>query len=328
MLAWNGHVDVVPPGDEREWTDPPFEGRTRDGRLWGRGAVDMKGSVACALAAVETIAAAGLRLEGEVLFLVAADEETGGHLGTAHLVSTGAARGADAAICGEATGLNLFVAAKGLLWLEIVVRGRACHASQPDGGVNAIAGMAHILEALARWRSRVPEHPLVGSPTLVPTVISGGIKENIIPDECRVRVDRRLLPGETVASATSEVEDLLDEVRHTHGLVINVEEITHWAASEIDAFAEIVEVAQSAVRAVTGSEPAIGGSTGATDARHLINSGNVPTLILGPGSIDQAHTVDEWVATEQLELATLVFADIFCKFLGWSEVTAEEREHI
>lgn len=324
VLAWNGHIDVVPTGAESDWTRPPFEPYLADGRLYGRGSVDMKGSVACALAAIETIAAAGLSLDGELLLLIGADEETGGHHGAAYLLEQGLGQGVDAAICGEGTDLDLFVAAKGLLWLELVVRGRSSHASRPELGTNAVAGMGRVLALLEGWRPAVPDHPLLGAPTLAPTMVQGGLKENLIPDECRLRIDRRLLPGETSESAIAELETLLEEARR-EGIEVEVNELSYWAPSEIDAEEEIVAVARRAVIAGSGREPAVGGTTGATDARHLINTGGIPTLLFGPGSIDQAHTVDEWVEVEQLELATVAFALVFCDYLGCSPAAASRR---
>jgi succinyl-diaminopimelate desuccinylase len=317
VLGWNGHMDVVPTGDPAQWTAGPFDGHVADGRLWGRGAADMKGSVACALTALETIAAAGVELEGEVLLLIAADEETGGHLGTAHLVREGAARGADAFICGEATELDLFVVAKGLLWMEIAVHGRACHASQPQLGRNAVAIAGQLLGALGRWSSPHPPHPLLGAPTLTPTMIHGGVKENLVPDECHVRVDRRLLPGESREAAVAEVQEIADAVAREHEVEVSVRVLSHWEPSEIDESEAIVSAARAAVEAVLGRAPAIGGTTGSTDARHLINDGGIPTLILGPGRMAEAHTVDEWIAVDQLELGTLAFAATFCEFLGY-----------
>jgi acetylornithine deacetylase/succinyl-diaminopimelate desuccinylase len=179
--------------------------------------------------------------------------------------------------------------------------------------------MGALVAALARWQSPNPPHPLLGSPTLTPTMIEGGVKENLVPDECRLRVDRRLLPGEHRDAAVAEVRAIADEVARDHDVEIDLGVLSHWEPSEIDESAEIVSAARTAVQAVTGRTPSIGGTTGATDARHLINEGGIPTLLLGPGRMAEAHTVDEWIAVEQLELGTLAFAATFCEFLGWRD---------
>lgn len=315
-LIWNGHVDVVPAGDPAAWRHPPFAGQVDGGRLWGRGSADMKGAIACALEALAMLRRTGIALEGAVELQLVADEESLGSLGTEYLITRGMAQ-ADAAICGEPTGLWPVVAARGGLWVEIETRGKSCHASTPHLGVNAVVTMARFLT----WLERAPlpgSHPLLGGPTLSVTAVRGGIKDNVVPDRCTATVDRRLIPGETAESAESALQALLDEQRRRDpefGASLRV--VRHAAPSEISPCEPIVQAAVAALEQLGLGERQPTGMPGSTDARFLIRDAGIPTLIVGPGQIAEAHTVDESVALDELEQGALVYALIFARFLGW-----------
>jgi acetylornithine deacetylase/succinyl-diaminopimelate desuccinylase family protein len=315
VLIWNGHTDVVPVGDAGAWRHEPFGGTVAEDRLWGRGAVDMKGAIASVLAGLVTIRRAGLELAGELALQFVADEETGGTLGTAHLLRDGLER-ADGAIVGEPTRLEAVVAAKGLLWLELRLRGVSAHASQPAQGTNAIEHLAVVLQALRGLELGAAGHPLVGRPTVTPTLVSGGTKANIVPDRCTLTIDCRLPPGQSPEEAVGAVRALLAGLARTHGVDASVTELASWEASEVDPGESIVEAVQDATAQVLGRRAPVAGMTGSTDARYLVNDARIPTVIFGPGSLEQAHTTDEWIAVEQLELGCLAYAATLCRFLG------------
>ncbi len=318
-LLWNGHIDVVPVGDPSAWRYPPFEGVVADGRLWGRGSADMKGAVAAILEAAAILHRAGLRLRGTLLVHAVADEEMLGDLGTRLLVEQGQAQ-ADAAICGEPTSLRPLVAARGLLWVEATTFGRSCHASTPHLGVNAIVKMSRVVQALAETRFAA-NHPLLGHPTLSVGTIAGGTKTNVVPDRCTVTVDRRLLPGESPAHAFEHLKRQLDTLRVSDpDLRVELRTIKEAEPSEISADEPIVRSALRA-RALLGLEPVSpGGMPGTTDARFLVNQGRVPAVILGPGELEQAHTVNESISLEQLRQAALLYAAVVCDYLGCEDV--------
>lgn len=314
-LLWNGHLDVVAAGDRSAWRYPPFDGVIAEGRLWGRGSADMKGAVAAILEAVAILNRAGIALQGTLAVQAVADEEVLGPLGTRYLVEHGHAR-ADAGICGEPTQLQPLVAARGLMWAEITTLGRSCHASTPQLGVNAIVKMSKVVQALSDLRFRA-RHPVLGSPTLNVGTITGGTNTNVVPDRCTITVDRRLVPGETIEGARDElVQELAALQASDPELRPELRLIRDARPSEIRADEPIVR-SVARVRELLGLGPTRpGGMPGTTDARYLINDARIPTVILGPGDVTQAHVVNESVAIAELEHAALLYAGILCDVLG------------
>lgn len=315
-LAWNGHLDTVPAGSADTWSSPPFEGRIVNGALVGRGACDMKGSIAATLAAVAAIRRSGLELRGSLTLHLAADEELAGLHGTKVLLERGYLD-QDAAIVGEATGLQLGLAQRGGAWLTATAFGRAAHGSQPDLGVNAITSMARFL---LRLREGLPDrhHPLAGSPTINAAIIAGGSAPNVVPDRCSVDIDRRVIPGETdPQEVLAPLRALIDELHAEHPEVLIELEVREWTdAAEAPPDSRVATLARAAVAAETGATPADAGFTGITDARYYINRAGIPAVILGPGSLSVAHTADEWVAVEDLVTAARASARLFVSFLG------------
>ena len=194
VLAWNGHTDVVPTADDTQWRHSPFAALVADGRLWGRGATDMKGSIACVLQAFSMIDRAGLELQGEVAISLVADEECGGLLGSGYLYEHGILPRADAGICGEPTGFDVVTTAQGRLWIELTTFGTSAHASKAELGDNAIKGMQKVLQAFEKQESE--SQAVDRRVVLTPTVIRGGDSPNSIPDCCTLTIDCRFLPSE------------------------------------------------------------------------------------------------------------------------------------
>lgn len=317
-LAWNGHLDVVPAGDATTWDRPPFAGDVVDGRLVGRGAADMKGAIAAALAAAAAIRRSGVRLDGSLEFHLAADEELTGLHGTKVLWEQGLLV-QDACIVGEPSDLRLGLAERGGAWVTAIARGRAAHGSTPHLGVNAITSMARLL---LRLPEVLPdrEHHLVGRPSVNAAIVTGGSAPNVVPDRCEVDVDRRLVPGETSAREVLEpFERLAAELRREHPEVELEFRLREWTdAAESPADSDLARVCREAVRAETGSVPRDHGFTGISDARFYINEARIPTVILGPGSLTVAHTANEWVDVAELVTAARVYARAFVSFLGGS----------
>ena len=314
-LAWNGHLDVVPAGDPSTWSRPPFGGEVADGRLIGRGAADMKGPVASAIAAVAAIRRAGVSMAGTLDLHLAADEELTGLQGTKVLLERGFLD-QDAAIVGEPTDLKLGLAERGGVWITATANGRSAHGSTPHLGVSAITSMARFL---LRIEEVLPdlEHPLVGRPTVNAALIEGGSAPNVVADRCVVDVDRRLIPGETSPEAILlPFERLAADIAVEHPEVDLSFEIREWTdAAESDPGSAIAERCRHAVRA-EGREPAVVGFTGITDARFYINDARIPTVILGPGSLEVAHTTGESVAVDDLVAAARIYARVFLGYLG------------
>ncbi|HEY7659957.1 MAG TPA: M20 family metallopeptidase [Actinomycetota bacterium] len=313
-LAWNGHLDVVPAGDPGTWSHPPFAAEVVDGRLVGRGAADMKGPVASALAAVAAIRRSGVRLGGTIDLHLVADEELTGLNGTKVLLEQ-SFLDQDAAIVGEPTDLRLMLAERGGAWVRAIARGRAAHGSTPQLGVNAITSMARFL---LRIEEVLPdlEHPLVGRPSVNAAIIEGGSAPNVVPDTCVVDVDRRVVPGETDPAAVLEpFERLARAITRDHPEVDLSFDLHLWTdAAEADPDSEISRVCRAAMRAETGRTTEDSGLTGITDARFYLNDAGVQAVLLGPGSLTVAHTADEWVAVEDLVTASRIYARVFAAF--------------
>jgi acetylornithine deacetylase/succinyl-diaminopimelate desuccinylase family protein len=315
-LAWNGHLDVVPAGDPTTWMLDPWGGTVRDGRLVGRGSVDMKGGIAAALAAAAGLRRAGIGLAGRLAFHLVADEEVGGIHGTKVLFERGLLT-QDACVVGEPSELRLGLAQRGGAWLTAIARGKAAHGSQPDRGVNAITTMARFL---LRLPEALPEreHPLVGRPTVNAALIAGGSGPNVVPDRCEVDIDRRILPGETDADAVrAPFLALVDRLRGEHPEVDIDVHLREWSdAAEAAPDAAIVRAAREAVAAETGHAPDEVGFTGITDARFYLNDAAIPGVILGPGSLSVAHTANESVPVDELVTAARIYARLFVAWCG------------
>ena len=312
-LIVNGHIDVVPvhrPG----WTRDPFAGELDGGRLYGRGTADMKGGIAAAVEALSTLARAGREQACDIAFHLVADEERGGGFGTAALVASGKVNGA-ACLVPEPTGMALCIAERGLFVADLIVHGRPAHGSQPRDGVSAVEMAAKVVLALHAADFGGPEHELLGRPTCNIGMISGGTGHNTVAERCTLKVDRRLLPGDTAASAEAGVRALVDAIGDPD-LRYDIELEVFGEASELDRSDPFVDAMQAASTAVLGEPAPIVGMRFTTDARFVRNQSGIPTVVCGPGEISQAHTNDEWVEVSRLVDATAVYAELFATFAG------------
>jgi acetylornithine deacetylase/succinyl-diaminopimelate desuccinylase-like protein len=282
----------------------------------GRGAADMKGAVASAIAAAAAIRRAGVSLGGTLELHLAADEELTGLHGTKVLWERGFLD-QDACIVGEPTELSLGLAERGGAWITAVAHGRAAHGSTPHLGVNAITSMARLLLRLEEVLPDI-EHPLVGRPTVNAAIVSGGGAPNVVPDRCVADIDRRIVPGEISKQDVLEpFERLAADIRREHPETELEFRIREWTdAAEAEADAAIATVCREAVRVETGTSPRDVGFTGITDARFYLNQAGIPAVILGPGSLAVAHTADERVDVADLVTAARVYARAFVGFLG------------
>jgi acetylornithine deacetylase/succinyl-diaminopimelate desuccinylase-like protein len=304
------HQDTVP-GDAMKI--PPFSGEVSGGRLWGRGACDVKGGMASVLAAAARLAAKRPRGTASVILAFTVDEE---HTfrGAQRLMqgpwgSSGAdLPGPDMAVVVEPTLLKVVIAHKGLTRWKVRTTGRSSHGASPELGVNAVYLMSPVIQALeehARELGRAAPHPLLGRPTMNLGLVSGGTSVNTVPASCVVELDRRLIPGEDAAGAWRACRDGVI-ARLPQGHPVSFEE--PWLAEpplDTPSDARVVSLAMEAVSAVEGRAETRGVPYG-TDGSTIAAAG-VPTIVLGPGDIAQAHTEDEWIETAQIERAAEVF---------------------
>ncbi len=306
-LLMLGHTDVVPVGDG--WTVDPFGAELRDGRIYGRGSCDMKGGLAATLAAMSTIGRAGVGLTGPLHLAALADEEQLG-IGVRRWVA-GPAPDAAGCIVVEPTDLQTVTAARGDCYLVITVHGRAAHAGQPDDGCNAIAGAAVVVADLERWHAELAAsaHPLVGAPTISVGVISGGVGPSVVPAQCRLEVDRRLLPGERAADVVAAVRARLEGLRlEERGLGWDVEAPMDMPGFETAATDPFVTTVDRALADGGGPGRPLGGWTAACDGGFVAAEWRMPVVVLGAGSVtEQAHRADESVAVEDLVVAARAY---------------------
>jgi len=288
------HMDTV--GGESPMI---FEPREKHGRLHGRGACDTKGSIAAMLTALTELARSSRRpKETEIVFAGLVDEENG-QAGSRALIAKGFR--ADFAIVGEPTNLQVVTAHKGDLWLQLETRGKAAHGSRPDLGRNAVHEMARIVDLFettyaAALKQR--RHPLLGHPTVSVGTIAGGSQPNIVPDHCRISIDRRTLPGETEAGVRREIKGLL----RRHRLSANLLNIRNAPCPPMEADLRLPLI-RMFLQAAGQRKPV--GVHYFCDAA-VLASGGIPSAVFGPGDIAQAHTADEWISLRQLEEGTQV----------------------
>ena len=307
-LIVNGHLDVVPI-DPGEWTHDPFGGELEDGRLYGRGTSDMKGGIAAAVEALSTLRRAGTEPVCDVVFHLVADEERGGKVGTAVLADEGRIRG-DACLVPEPTSMDVCVAERGLVVVNLTTKGTPAHGSSPRDGISAVETAAKAVLALHAAEYAGPPHPLLGLPTANVGTIEGGSGHNTVAERCRFQVDRRLLPGMTAETAVEEIEAKLEAIGDPN-LRYDLEIEVFGEASEMDPDHPFVEQVRGVIERVTGRRPELLGMPFATDARFVRNQAGIPAVVCGPGGLAQAHVHDEWVAVSSLVDATAVYAELY-----------------
>ncbi|HEX6984391.1 MAG TPA: M20 family metallopeptidase [Planctomycetaceae bacterium] len=291
---------------------PPFEPTVSDGRLYGRGSCDTKAGLAAMMHAVASLAAGGRRPPCDVWLAAVVDEEHS-FRGVLRLCEGLAA---DAAIVAEPTQLRLVTASKGVLRWRIVVRGRAAHSSKPHLGVNAITHMARVVLALDEDHRRLAgrEHPLLGPATCSVGVIRGGVQVNVVPDECAIEIDRRLLPGERAGEVLTHYQALLDELKREHGTFDVLMEPPMLVDEALETPADAAPVrAAGDLLAELGLDGTPCGVPFGSDASKLSRQG-IPSLIVGPGSIDRAHAAVEYVELDQVERAYEFYREFCLRF--------------
>jgi succinyl-diaminopimelate desuccinylase len=307
-FAFNSHVDVVPAGGG--WSSDPFTLVERDGQLYGRGACDAKGQVACMIEAIELLATARECWSGTVLGVFVADEEVASRGARAYVATKPKI---DFCVIGEPTSNAVAIAHKGSMRPLVRIRGVTAHSASPDKGVNPLYKAAKLLRRIADQHRALQtlSHPLLGSPSLTVTRLNGGHADNVTPEFCDLLLDRRMIPQESEPEVRRQIEEMLAQA---------------WASDEVDAevlaylpttggAAEtrpdepIVSAALecSQRHGVTTREPY--GLQGACDLVHFRSLG-AQGVVMGPGRLDAAHKPDESVPQNELLQASLIHRDI------------------
>jgi len=322
-LMFEGHTDVVTAGDVSQWQHDPFGAEVEDGRIYGRGAADMKGGLVAALCAVKAIVESGVPLKGRILLAALADEE-GLMKGVKHFVHQGWAEGVDAAIICEPQDNHLGIAQKGVMWVRITAQGRMAHGAMPFVGVNPIYPMGELLTTLRLLEAEEmgrAGHDLLGWASITPTIIAapveGDPQHNVMPARCTLTLDIRLVPGQSPEEIANSVQGLLERVRAgNEGVDFTLEVIESRPPTATPREEPIVRVMAQAYHDLTGQQPVYSGVPGSTDGTILHAWAGVPIVTCGPGGTYIPHCVDEYVEIEQLVEAARLYALTAMRFLG------------
>lgn len=310
-----GHMDTVPPGSRR-WERDPLGGTVEGGRVYGLGAADMKGGLAAVAFAAGVLAEAGFEPSSDLVVAGTVGEEVD-CIGAAALVDAGLLEGASAIGIPEPSGLELYTAQKGALWVRIVVEGRAAHGARPDLGANAILRMQEAIRRIVAADWDAPPHPLLGRPTLNVATIHGGTKTNVVPDRCELTIDLRTLPGQAHGDLVARLEGILDELGgNGEGHEASLEVLNDKPAVSTPTQAPFVQAARATGRALWGRSMVPGGVSYFTDASVLAPASGLPIIILGPGEASRAHQKDEWVEVDALGEAARFYAALAVRWLG------------
>lgn len=296
ILAYNAHTDTIGAYDMGEGAFNPV---VCGGRLYGRGAADMKGALGCFILALENIASLKVPLKGQ-LYLTAVIGEEGPPSGSKHLVTHGFSP--DGVIVGEASDCQMFNGQRGGQFVRLKTYGKTGHGSIPDSGINAINHMVNLLNRIPKMNIFQERNPSFGPPTCTIGTINGGIRTNVIPDCCEATLDIRFppgyLPNEILSSFTKEMENMSIE-----GDALP-EEVGH-PAYLTNPESKVVDAVRNSLSDLN-INPDFRLAPFWTDMAHFVKAG-IPSLILGPGSILQAHSGNEYVELYQLELAAKIY---------------------
>jgi len=317
-LILNGHLDVVPVGPSgKEWRHDPWGGEVVNGRLYGRGSLDMKGPLAALVVAARAVVDARLPLAGTLQIVAVADEEQGGDLGTGALVAAGKIA-ADGALVAEPGNDGVVVAHRGFCFVRIRTKGRAGHASMPEESLNAVELMIDLLAACRELHLPHKRHRLLGKPSIaIGTTISGGSKINVIPDSCEATLDVRTVPGMIPEQVLT---DIRAHLRSNTPLGVDppdVELVRVCEPTESDMDSTIVQVAAAAFEREFARKPRLQGMPAGTDARWFVNGLGIPTVAaLAPGRIEECHIIDESIDVGELARYARIYADVIVSFLA------------
>ncbi len=327
-LMFEGHTDVVTEGDPNQWTYPPFSAQIVDGRMYGRGADDMKGGLVAAICAVKAVVESGITLGGDLLIGAVCDEE-GRMLGIKDFVDQGWAEGVDAAIICEPEENHLCIAQKGVMWVRVTATGKMAHGCMPRTGVNSAYPMADFLvqmHDLERTQIEVyGSDELLGEPSITPTIVRSPVKgepqNNVMPGQTEAVLDVRLIPGQSAEKLASEMLALCPQAdgQGNPAPRFDVAVIEARAPTSTSRDEPIVRVLDQAYRDLTGGEPVYGGVPGSTDGTILNSRAGIPIVTCGPGNIHVPHQVDEWLDLEQLIEATKLYVLAAMRFVGVRE---------
>lgn len=327
-IILNGHVDVVPAGDEAQWTYPPFSGEIVDGKLYGRGATDMKGGNLASLLAIQVLQALGVKLKGDVIFQSVVEEESGG-AGTLAAILRGYK--ADAALIPEPTNLKIFPKQQGSMWFRLTVKGRSAHGGTRYEGVSAIEKSMLVVQAIAQLEKERNERmtdPLYEQlPIPIPInigVIEGGKWPSSVADLVKLEGRMGVAPGEQMADAKAEMAAALQRLAEEDPWFaehpVELEWYgAQWVPGSVALDHPLMEILQRQFVAVMGKQAVVEASPWGTDGGLLTLLAETPAIVVGPGVTAVAHYPNEYVELEDVFRCAEIFALTLIEWCGIAE---------
>jgi len=327
VLLYDGHMDVVGPGDLSTWKHDPFAAEIENGVLYGRGAADMKGALAAMVYGAKMLVDRGIPLYGELYLAGVVQEEPCEGLGVQVLIEE-EGLSPDYVVLGEATDLQLSRGQRGRMEVKVTARGRSCHASAPERGENAIYHAARLIFGIELLSSQLAEDRFLGPGTLAVTHIENtGGSRNAVPDTCTFYIDRRLTLGETEAKALAEIRAVLlreeakadlavSEYRSTSFTGYEARAKCYYPAWALDREHPFVQQVSRAIRNELDYRPEAGRWAFSTDGVYTMGSAGIPTVGFGPGQERYAHAADERIAVRDIVQAARGYARIAAQVLG------------
>jgi succinyl-diaminopimelate desuccinylase len=313
-----GHMDVVPAGGAAAWDADPFAAELRDGKIYGRGASDMKSGLAAIAVALANLKQEGTTLPGDVLFAATADEEVDCR-GARRFVERGVLEGVGAVVIAEPTRGDVIPAHKGALWVEITTRGKSAHGSAPEAGINAIEHMHHILgKLLQNFQFEVDLDPALGAPTLSVDRIDGGVAVNVVPDECRLHIDIRTVPAQDHGGILQDIEHCIDSLRdNLPELNYEIEVMQERLAVNTPKDERIVQAAEGLREEMYDSPSSRAGASYYTDASVLVESyPDLAVVLYGPGDDRLAHQPNECVDVDSFARSIGFYEQIAARYFS------------
>lgn len=328
-LILNGHIDVVPEGDASKWTDHPYSGKVKDGKLYGRGTTDMKGGNMATLIALETIIDLGIKLKGDVIYESVIEEETGG-AGTLAAIQRGYK--ADVALIPEPSEMRIFPKQQGSLWFDVTVTGVSAHGGTRYEGVSAIEKgwivFNEIMKLEEKRNEPLRKDPLYrDNPIPIPINIgqfNGGIFPSSVAEEARIQGRYGVAPGETIEEAKEEFQSMLDHLKTIDGWFDKNPATVEWGGIHLppggcDLDHPMLNILKDKFIEVENRDPIVAGSTWGTDGGLLTQAGGIPSIVFGPGTTSMAHYTDEYVELDKMfktaEIMTLAIIE-------WCEIAS------
>ena len=304
------HLDVVAAG-EGGWRYPAFAGVESEGKIYGRGSVDMKGGIAATVTAIREIVDSGAKLKGDIIFFAAAGEETDS-CGTKRFISdlNNKLPKIAGVVIPEPTDFEVVTAHRGMLWLEVITKGKAAHSSAPQLGINAISSMKSFLDEFQNYKIAAEAHELLGDCSMSINTIFGGKEINVIPDKCSIGVDIRTLPSQNTRRIIDDLESIVAKLKQKNPKFdAEVAVIREVDALETDSNCDFVRGFCSAVG--VSKTKAVGFTT---DGPYFASLG-APVVIFGPGKPQLAHKPDEYINIADVEKAVEYYKKVILKFL-------------